>query len=168
MRRNENLLWVMHMESVSIAQTHSSLSYIVLPEDTNPGGTLHGGRYLTLLDETSYCAAMRFCRKHIVTVRFDGALTRIVPVGHVIKSDAYVIYAGNTSMLIEVKATAENMRTGETFECARCYFTCTAVDESTFKPIAIPTLTAESEEEIAMLALGAEKMEEYRRQRQAQ
>ncbi len=156
------------MEAVSIAQTHSQLSYIVLPQDTNPGGTLHGGRYLTLLDETSYCAAMRFCRKHIVTVRFDGALTRIVPVGHVIKSDAYVIYAGNTSMLIEVKATAENMRSGETFECARCYFTCTAVDDQTLKPVAIPTLIAQTDEEVAMQRLGAEKMEEYKRQRRVQ
>ena len=55
---------------------------------------------------------MRFCKKHIVTVRFDGALTRIVPVGYVIKSDAHVIYAGTTSMLVEVIATAENMEDG--------------------------------------------------------
>jgi len=153
------------MEPVSIAQTHSSLSYIVLPQDTNPGGTLHGGRYLTLLDETSYCAAMRFCRKHIVTVRFDGALTRIVPVGYVIRSDAHVIYAGHTSMLIEVVATAENMRTGEQFECARCYFTCTAVDDETLRPVIIPELVASTEEEKKMLKLGAQKMREYKEQR---
>ncbi len=153
------------MEPISIAQTHSSLSYIVLPQDTNPGGTLHGGRYLTLLDETSYCAAMRFCKEHIVTVRFDGALTHIVPVGHVIKSDAHVIYAGNTSMLVEVIATAENMRTAECFECARCYFTCTAVDDETFKPVEIPKLIATTEQEKAMQKLGAQKMEEYKRQR---
>ncbi len=159
------------MQPVPMSQAQASLSYIVLPKDTNPGSgvhgsTLHGGRYLTLLDETSYCAAMNFCRRHIVTVRFDGALTRVVPVGHVVRSQAQVIYAGHTSMLVRVVAQAEDMRKGEVYECARCYFTCTAVDDQTLRPVPVPPLVAETEEQRQWLEEGKARMEAYKRQRE--
>ena len=142
------------MEAVPMRETRASLQKIVLPKDTNPGGTLHGGCYLTIIDETAYCAAMKFCRKHIVTVRFDGSLNRIVPVGNVLKTDAMVIHAGRTSMLVRVILTDENMRTGEICECARCYFLCVAVDDDTHKPVPVPKLLAETEEEQGLCELG--------------
>ena len=142
------------MSIVYMSQSLASLSYLVLPQDTNPGGTLHGGRYLTLLDETAYAAAMKFCRRHILTGQFDGVLQKAVRRGQQITSRARVIYAGKSSMVIHVAAQGEDLRTGECFPCAEAYFTCVAVEDETLLPVAVPTLAAQTDEEKAWMEKG--------------
>lgn len=142
-------------KQVTMKQTEASLAFIVLPQDCNPGGTLHGGRYLTLLDETAYCAAMKFCRRHILTGQVDGAFTAAVRRGHLIRSHARVIHAGKSSMVVEVNAVAEDMREGKLYDCAKSYFTCVAVDDENLRPVEIPELVAETEDEQKLMQLGA-------------
>ena len=149
-------------EQVTMKQSEASLAYIVLPQDCNPGGTLHGGRYLTLLDESAYCAAMNFCRHHIVTGQVKGSLKAIVKRGQVIRSKARVIFAGRTSMVVEVEAMAEDMRTGEKFQCAKSYFTCVAVDDATLRPVEVPQLVAETDEEQQLVCLGETLSKEFK------
>ena len=58
------------------------------------------------------------------------------------------------------------MRKGEVYECARCYFTCTAVDDQTLRPVPVPPLVAETEEQRQWLEEGKARMEAYKRQRE--
>ena len=152
-------------KQVTIKQTEASLAFIVLPQDCNPGGTLHGGRYLTLLDESAYCAAMKFCRRHILTGQVDGAFTAAVRRGHVIRSLARVIHAGKSNMVVEVNAVAEDMRTGEFYDCANSYFKCVAVDDETLRPVPIPELVAKTDEEKELLKLGEQLAERFKSNR---
>ena len=50
------------------------MTEIVLPEDTNPRGSIFGGRVLALIDKCAAVVAMRHARSQAVTVSLDSVV----------------------------------------------------------------------------------------------
>lgn len=145
-------------ESLAVKTSH------VLPPDTNYHGTLFGGILMAHIDDVAAIAAVRHCRKAVVTASTDSVdFLEPVKEGNSICVEAFVTYTHHTSMEVFVKAVAEDLLKGERKVCATAFLTFVAVDED-LRPVPVPEVYPETESE-KMLHAGAPKRAERRRER---
>lgn len=82
----------------------------VFPFLTNHHDTLFGGKAMAIMDEVSFMAATRFCRKTLVTVSTDRIdFKKAIPSGSIIEAIARVDSIGRTSLKIKVEIYLEHM-----------------------------------------------------------
>src|SRR5579863_10259349 len=87
---------------------------IVFPQDTNAYGTLFGGKALSMMDVLGGIAAMRACRKQVVTASIDRIdFKAAIRAGEFVETIARVVHIGRTSITVEVELWAEVPTTGE-------------------------------------------------------
>jgi acyl-CoA hydrolase len=87
---------------------------IVFPQETNAYGTLFGGKALSMMDVVAGIAAMRACRKQVVTASIDRIdFKEPIHAGEFVETIARVTRIGRTSLTIEVELWAEQPLTGE-------------------------------------------------------
>lgn len=133
------------------------MTEIVLPEDTNPRGTIFGGRVLALVDKCAAVCAMRHARTEAVTVRLDSVEFRNpVRLGDVLVLRARMNAAFGSSMEVEVEVRAEDPRTGQRTLTTRAFVTMVATDENG-RPVPVPPLLQETDEERQRAAEAAER-----------
>ncbi|MEB3196512.1 MAG: acyl-CoA thioesterase [Candidatus Sericytochromatia bacterium] len=131
----------------------------VLPNDTNPHGTIFGGRVMALVDLAATIAASRHARRAVVTASIDE-LHFLAPVklGHIVLLEAQVNEAFKTSMEIGVTVMSENPITGERRMTTTAFATFVALDDLG-RPAAVPPLLPETEEEVARQEAARERRE---------
>jgi len=123
------------------------MTEIVLPEDTNPAGTIFGGRVLALIDKCAAVAAMRHARSEVLTVSVDSVEFRSpVRLGNILLLHGWINAAFRSSMEIEVEVHAEDPTTGRRDLTTRAFVTMVAVGADG-RPRAVPALLTQSEEE---------------------
>ncbi len=106
------------------------MSEVVLPNDTNPYGSMFGGRLLSLMDKCAAISAMRHAGIVCVTVSVDSVeFTSPLLLGEVVTIEAWVNRAFSTSLEVELLVEAENLFQKERRQCNHAYFTFVAVDE---------------------------------------
>src|SRR6476620_12479840 len=54
-----------------MSESLSVLSQVMLPNDANPMGNVHGGVIMKMVDMGAAVSAMRHCRRQVVTVALD-------------------------------------------------------------------------------------------------
>ncbi len=87
---------------------------IVFPHETNAYGTLFGGKALSMMDVVGGIAAMRACRKQVVTVSIDRIdFKEPIRAGEFVETIARVVRIGTTSITVEIELWAENPISGE-------------------------------------------------------
>ena len=47
------------------------ISQVMMPNQANPSGNVHGGEIMKLMDSTAYAAARKYSRTNVVTARVD-------------------------------------------------------------------------------------------------
>lgn len=120
---------------------------LVLPNDTNPLGTILGGRVMHLIDITGSISAMRHARQQVVTAHMDDlSFHHPIKLGQLIILQSSVNYAGRTSMEVGVRVLAEDPLTGQQIHTSSSYLTFVAVD-SHGQPVEIPPLQLETAED---------------------
>ena len=136
------------MEGKPVSDSHSELSELALPNDSNGLNTLLGGKIMHLVDVAGALAASRHSRCFVVTASFDH-MDFVAPVyiGNLVVLRAAVNRAYRTSMEIGVKVFAEDLRTAEVRHVASAYLTFVAVDGER-KPVAVAPVVPSSEEEL--------------------
>ncbi|EJL44073.1 putative acyl-CoA thioester hydrolase YkhA [Brevibacillus agri] len=134
-------------EARPVGQSRTFLTDLVFPPDTNHHNTIFGGKVMAYVDKIACIAAMRHCRKPVVTASSDS-FDFLAPIktGEAINLEAYVTWTHNTSMEVFVKVESENLLTGEKRMTARAYLTMIALDEQG-KPTLVPAVIPETEEE---------------------
>ena len=117
--------------------THSAnpdeltLAQVMLPEDANPRGNVHGGTLMKLADTAGGVCATRHTRKRVVTVVMDSmTFEQPVFVGDLVIVHAQVSWTGRTSVETEVSIRAENTLSGEVRQISTAYFVYVAIDEN--------------------------------------
>ena len=109
----------------------ASYSELVMPNDLNNIGTLFGGKMISWMD----IAAGKVSRRFLRGTEAEGAVTKAIdqvvfsePVygGEWVNFNATVFWAGKSSFVIEVKASAEGMD-GNEREVCEAKFTFVAV-----------------------------------------
>lgn len=119
----------------------------VLPGDTNPHGTVFGGKVMQWIDIAGAVSAMRHVHSAVVTASFDRVdFHAPATVGHVMVLRAQVNFTGRTSVEVGVEVHAENPLTGDRHLTTDALVTYVAVDKQG-KPIEVPPLMPESAEE---------------------
>jgi acyl-CoA hydrolase len=130
-----------------VRESRSEYAYVALPNDANPLGNVLGGRVMHLIDLCAGVAAVRHTRRPVVTAAIDEMrFLHSAKIGHLLVLKSSVNRVFRTSMEVGVKVWVENPNTGNVLHTSSAYLTFVAIDESG-KPIAVPPVFPESEEE---------------------
>ncbi|MBT9392234.1 acyl-CoA thioesterase [Hymenobacter sp. NST-14] len=130
-----------------VSYSRVTLTELMIPSYANFGGKIHGGILLSLMDKVAYAAASKHAGNYCVTVSVDGVnFLQPVEVGELVSLLASVNYVGRTSVLVGIKVTAEDVRTGTVKHTNTCYFTMVAKDDAG-KPTPVPGLLLETRDD---------------------
>ncbi|MCW1147526.1 acyl-CoA thioesterase [Flavobacterium lacisediminis] len=107
-----------------------TLSELMLPSHSNFSGKIHGGYLLKLMDQIAFACASKYSGCYCVTASVDTVdFLNPVDVGELVTLKASVNYVGKTSMIVGIRVTSEDIRTGIIKHCNSSYFTMVAKDE---------------------------------------
>ena len=135
------------MQSRKVKESSIVTSKIMMPEDANPAGNVHGGIIMKHVDETAGIVAFRHSRNNSVTASIDSLVFHYpVFVGDLLTLKASINMTAKSSMEIGVRIESENLLTGAVKHTASAYLTFVALDKAG-RPTQIPSLVFETEEE---------------------
>ncbi|MFO7748963.1 MAG: acyl-CoA thioesterase [Desulfobacteraceae bacterium] len=136
------------MEEKKCVQDSSVIiSRVMLPEDANPAGIVHGGVVMKEIDNAAGVAAVRHTRRICVTASIDRLdFHNPAFLGNLVTIKASVNMTGNTSMEIGVRVETEDLFSGVKTHLASAYLTFVALDDHQ-KPVQVPQLSLEGEQE---------------------
>ncbi|MEQ8628663.1 acyl-CoA thioesterase [Ekhidna sp.] len=137
----------MHSVNKKVADSVTDVTYIVMPNHTNPLGYLRGGMLMEWMDiaaeitaqKHGHCVALT---ASIDSVSFDGPIKS----GDTVYIRASITRAFTTSMEIFVEAWASSLPDMKMHKTNDAIFTFVAIDESG-KPVKVPSLEVETDEE---------------------
>ena len=135
------------MKNKAIKDSQVIMHELVLPNDTNVLGNVHGGRVMCLMDICAAMTAYKHARKPVVTASVDQ-LDFLAPAkkGDILILKSSVNYTHRTSMEIGVRIDAESPLTGDVRHTATAYLTFVAIDGNN-KPSEIPKILPATENE---------------------
>lgn len=133
----------------TVKASQTVLKELMVPSYANFGGKVHGGFILSLMDKIAYTCAASHVKGYCVTASVDSVdFLNPVEVGDLLTLSASVNYVGNSSLEIGIKVVSEDFRLGIVKHTNTSYFTMVAMDEDTRKPVPVPGLILEDEQEI--------------------
>jgi len=136
------------MEPRTVAFSRTRLTELMIPSYANFGGKVHGGMILSLMDKVAYACASKHAGAYCVTVTVDGVeFLQPVEVGELVHLDAAVHYVGNTSLVVGIRVTSENVKNNYVKHTNNSYFTMVAKGEDE-KPIQVPELILSDKKEM--------------------
>ena len=123
------------------------ISRIMLPEDGNPAGIVHGGVIMKEIDNAAGVAAVRHTRKICVTASIDRLdFHNPAFIGNLVTIKSSINMTGKTSMEIGARVETEDLMTGVKTHIASAYLTFVALGEDR-RPAAVPPLRPETDED---------------------
>jgi uncharacterized protein (TIGR00369 family) len=132
-----------------ISDTTIRIGYHIRPQDMNHYGTIHGGRLLTLADETGFLAAHGHAGQRCLTAGvYQARFYRSAAAGEQIEIQAQVALVGRTSMWVPVRMRLTDNDHSPVMDAV--YVFVAVNDHGRPEPIA--EITAETEEEKALQA----------------
>ncbi len=129
------------------AESVVTLGQLMLPDDANPSGDVHGGVVMKLVDTAAGLAAMRHSRSRCVTAVIDSMTFEApVHIGDLLHLDARLTWTGRTSMEIEVVVETEDILAGTRIRTSTAYVVYVALDANA-RPTEVPPLITTTDEE---------------------
>ncbi|WP_294825127.1 acyl-CoA thioesterase [uncultured Flavobacterium sp.] len=134
--------------SKKVSASKITISELMLPSHTNFSGKIHGGYILMLMDQIAFASASKYSGSYCVTASVDTVdFLNPIEVGELITMKASVNYVGNSSMVVGIRVTSENIQTGKVKHCNSSYFTMVAKD-AMGKNVTVPKLILSGQEEV--------------------
>ncbi len=131
-----------------VAESFTTMSELVMPNDTNPQDNLMGGNMLRWMDICCAICAGKHCARPVVTASVDNvAFNSAIRNGEVITLEASVTRAFNTSIEVFVEVFAATMQGTHPRRTHHAYFTFVALDKDNGSPVAVPELIPLTETE---------------------
>ncbi len=131
----------------TIKNSRVIMSHVVLPQDANPLGNVHGGVIMKHVDNAGGVVAARHARNNAVTASIDRIdFYNPAYVGNLLTLKASLNMAGKTSMEVGVRVEAEDLLSGLTKHIVSAYLSFVAIDEN-HQPCEVPLLKLETDEE---------------------
>ena len=151
-------------------QSDTTITELMIPAYANFGGKIHGGILLGLMDKVAYACSTKHAGNYCVTVSVDAVdFIEPVEVGELVCMMARVNYVGNSSIVVGIKVTTENVKTQTMKHTNTCYFTMVAKGEDG-KPTQVPKLLLEDYTDVVRFgeALFRKEIKKYRKEKMAQ
>jgi acyl-CoA hydrolase len=124
-----------------------TLAQVMLPEDANPRGNVHGGTLMKLADSAGGVCATRHARRPLVTAVIDSmTFEQPVYVGNLVILHASLTWTGRTSLETEVTIDAEDLLSGVVRHISTAYFVYVATDDNG-RPTPVPPLEVSTPEQ---------------------
>ena len=143
--------------------SRGTITTFVMPHMQNGLGDLFGGNLMALVDQAAAVAAIRHAGCQAVTASIDRVDFREpIPVGELVTCESTVDFVGNSSMDITVEVYAENIRSGEKRHTHTAHVVFVAIDADR-KPVRVPRLVPETDEEQARYSAAEAYRAERRR-----
>ncbi len=128
----------------------TTMTEMVMPNDTNPLGNLMGGNLLRWMDIGASICAAKHCESLVVTVSVDlVSFDEPILLGEVVTIETTVTRAFNTSLEINVQVYASNIQGGDTRKCNSAYFTFVSLNDDK-TPRKVPKVLPITDEEIRL------------------
>ena len=141
-----------------VRDSATDMAHIVLPGHANVHGSVLGGTVMHWIDMAAAVVANRHSRRPVVTAAIDDmAFLAPILVGELAMIRARITLVDRSSMEVRVEVDSENLLTGERRHTGTAYLTFVALDAVTRRPVAVPPLLLETDEERAEHALGLER-----------
>jgi acyl-CoA hydrolase len=141
----------------AVSESRVLMTEIVMPEDTNHFGDIFGGRVLALVDKAGAIAAIRHCRREVLTASIDSVdFLSPLKEGYILTLEAEVQAVFRTSMEIAVQVFGENPLTGTRTLTCTAFLTLVAIGEDGH-PTKVPPLALETDEQRRRAAEAAER-----------
>lgn len=135
------------MNGKRVSDSSVITAQMMIPQDANPAGNVHGGVIIKLIDTAAGVVAGRHARSNVVTASIDRLdFHHPVFIGDLLFFKAGLNMVGRTSMEIGVRVEAENVMTGEVRHTASAYLTYVALDRNG-RPHEVPQLILETGDE---------------------
>lgn len=135
------------MNPLPASDARATLAHWMGPLDSNGAGFVHGGTVMKLCDEAAGLAAVKHCRRRVVTASMDRMTFRVpIHVGELVTFQASVNAVWHTSMEVGVRVDTEDPRNGTRRHSNTAYLTMVALDDDG-KPAAVPPLLVNTDEE---------------------
>ena len=129
----------------------TTITELMIPSFANFGGKIHGGILLSMMDKVAYACATKHAGNYCVTVSVEGVdFLQAVEVGDLVSMMARVNYVGNTSLVVGIKVTAENVKNQHVKHTNTSYFTMVAKDENGL--VQVPPLLLRSKNDVRRFA----------------
>lgn len=136
------------MQAKTVKESQVEMMELVLPNDTNIMGNLLGGRLMHWIDIAAALAASRHCNNVAVTAAVDKLnFHEPIHLGNIVRLKASVNRAFNTSMEVGVRVEVEDIKTGKKIHSNTAFLTFVSIDPETKKPMKVPEIIPESEDE---------------------
>lgn len=135
------------MDGKRVKDSSVTIAQVMIPQDANPAGNVHGGVIMKLIDTAAAVAASRHARCNTVTASIDRLdFHHPVFVGDLLFFKASLNMVGRTSMEVGVRVESENLISGEVRHTASSYLTFVALGKDG-RPQAVPPLVIDTDEE---------------------
>ena len=135
------------MQKKSPIDSHTIMTEIVLPNDTNVFGNLMGGRLMYWMDIAAAIAAQKHCNAPVVTASVDNiSFENAIRLGNTVHIEARVTRAFTSSMEVHLKVWGEDFTQQFKYKSNEAYYTFVALDPHR-KPKVVPQLEPQTEEE---------------------
>lgn len=124
------------------------MSQVMLPNQANVAGNVHGGEIMKMMDTAAGAVAKKYSKANCVTARADELQFHLpIFVGALVSCTATLVYTGRSSMEVYVVVTSEDLEADHGPQTAlSAYFTMVALGKNG-RPQAVPTFEPVTEEE---------------------
>ncbi|MEP6645707.1 MAG: acyl-CoA thioesterase [Saprospiraceae bacterium] len=142
--------------------SRTTMTELIMPNDTNPLGNLMGGNLMRWMDIAGGICGARHCGAHVVTASVDNvSFSKPIRLGDVITINACVTRAFTTSVEIYLEVYTTSAFGTDLEKSNHAYMTFVALDARTSRPRKIPHVIPETPEE-KILYDGAGRRREVR------
>ena len=145
-----------------VSESKTTMTEMVMPNDTNPLGNLMGGNLMRWMDIVASICAGKHCESHVVTASVDNvSFAQPIAMGAVVTIEAQVSRAFNSSVEIYVQVYTADIKGLNNRRSNHAFLTFVALDDKTMKPVPVPPVIPLTQDEHTLFE-GAERRRELR------
>ena len=142
----------------TVRDSAAEMAQLVLPHEANVHGTVLGGTVMHWIDLAAAVVAARHCRRPVVTAAIDEmSFLAPIQVGQLALLHGRLTLVDTSSMEIRVDVDSEDLMSGERRHTSTAFVTFVALDPVTRRPIEVPPLVLETDDERAEHARALER-----------
>jgi acyl-CoA hydrolase/rubrerythrin len=147
----------------TVMQSEVRMAQVMLPDQANPSGYVHGGELLKLVDNAAGVVAARHSHSDVVLARIaEVGFLAPVEVGNLVLVHAYLTFVSRSSMEVRIDLDAESLLSGETRRANVAYLIMVAIDDDG-KPVEVPPLLISTEEQQRLFEEGKARYEAHKK-----
>ena len=150
------------LEAKSVQSSRTTMTEMVMPNDTNGFGNLMGGNLMKWMDIAGAICAAKHAENYVVTASVDNvSFDSPIKLGDIITLEAAVTRAFKSSVEVFIEVFVNDIKNKTHTKSNHAYLTFVALDPETLKPTSIPPVLPEGEKE-ELLFSGAQRRREIR------